>query len=817
MGRFIKWFIGLGVFVVIGALFLGVLGYAILLRTVPDDNAKVQLSALSASVEVVFDQHAVPHIEAKSLEDAMHTLGFLHARDRLWQMIFLRRVGQGRLSEILGDATVDTDVFLRTLDMEGAARKSYEKLLPKTKLALESYAAGVNTFAKRETRLFETKLGPEFLILGHTPEPWEAWNSVLILKVMGFSLGSNMDREIQRLAMAAKGFSPQEIDDLVSYGPRDKPPSLPDLRKLYGFGPEGKLGKTASLSNEKEFVLGWPTGRSASNNWVISGEKTATGKPILANDPHLGFTAPSTMYLAHLSFIMDGEQRNVIGATIPGIPTIIAGRNSRVGWGLTTTMLDSQDLFIEKLNPEDDQLYKTEDGWERFGEEEIEIVISGKPSKKIIKKTTRHGPVLPSDFRNLEMLLPERHVAALRWTGLDDDDTTLDTLMENMFSKNLEDAMQATQYAVSPMQSFVVGDVDGNIGLATPARLPKRRSENLVLGRAPVPGWMPKYHWAGYVEAGDLPKVINPEEGMIATANARFFKPDYPHHITFDWAEHFRQGRVEELVFGQNEKHTVQASQEIMADDFSKPLFELVKIAKESEFNGAGDRGDIFDALVNWNGRMDAKASEPLIMLAWFRHLHEALLKDDLGDQYELFDRGRITKVLYILSRGTARDWCNRIDTETRESCSIILDQAFDAALTELKQLYGEDWKSWQYGKAHLAYSEHRPFGKVDPLSSFFNITVESGGGPYTLHRGQTDFGEEGPYRSRHGAAYRGIYDFSDLDKSVFIQSTGQSGNVFSQHYRDFTDAWSQSRFIAMTTNKSDYSKNAKGTWLFTP
>ncbi len=231
-----------------------------------------------------------------------------------------------------------------------------------------------------------------------------------------------------------------------------------------------------------------------------------------------------------------------------------------------------------------------------------------------------------------------------------------------------------------------------------------------------------------------------------------------------------------------------------------------MRIATTAELDGVGEIGDAFQKLLKWDGRMNSNNPEPLIMLAWFRHLHEAILKDDLDGQYELFDRGRITKILHILRRGTARDWCDVADTEEKESCAIILDQTFDAALAELKVQYGSDWKNWKYGEAHVAYSEHRPFGKVAPLSNLFNITIESSGGPYTLHRGQTGFGEEGPYRSRHGAAYRAIYDFSDLDKSIFIQSTGQSGNFLSQHYSDFAKPWSQSKFMPMTTDEATYT-----------
>jgi len=824
MGKLVKWFLGTIVLLLAGLASIGLLAYGVLYGTLPKDNGTLKLAGLTSPVQVVFDVNAIPHIEAENLDDAMHVLGFVHARDRLWQMEFLRRVGQGRLSEILGDATVDTDIFLRTLDMAGAAKLSYEKLQPETKRALAAYANGVNAYQQRETNLFEPTRGVEFMILGHTPEPWEAWNSVLILKVMGFSLGKNLTAEIQRLALASRGMSPQEINDVLPYSPRDNPLPLPDLRELYGFGENGKEFEAASISGssssdtlDNPFVFDFPIGRSASNNWVISGTKTASGKPILANDPHLGLTAPSAFYLAHLSFAHQGTAHDLIGGTLPGIPMFVTGRNSRVAWGLTTANLDAQDLYIEKLNPENPDEYLTENGWREFSSTQLEIGISGEESKLLERRVTRNGPVLPDAFRNLKKLLPEGHVASLRWNGLATDDTTLDTLMANMFARNVDEFLDATKYAVSPMQAVVVGDVDGNIALTTPGRIPLRSSANAVKGRAPVPGWLTQYQWTGFIKSKDIPRIVNPERGALTTANANFLPADYPHHITYDWAEHFRQARAEELVYGAKNSHDAALSKTIMADSFSPPLFELVKLASRAELAGAGEKGDIFSALTRWDGRMNKESPEPIIMLAWFRHLHEAIYKDDFGKEYELFDRGRITRVLRVLKQGTARDWCDRQGTEAKEGCRQILSESFEMAISELKTMQGEDWRQWQYGKAHLGFSEHRPFGKVKPLDRLFNIKVESSGGPYTLNRGQMYFGQDEPYFNRHAASYRAIYDFSDLDKSVFIQSSGQSGNPMSQHYRDFAKLWSQSRFVNMTTDKEAYLSGAKGTWIFKP
>jgi len=789
--------------------------YAVLLNTVPEDDQNISLAGMAAPVSVVFDKHAVPHIEAETIEDAYRALGYIHASERLWQMEFLRRVGEGRLSEIFGDQTVDSDVFLRTLDMASAAKTSYPKLAEKTRAALEAYANGINTFIDRETDLLEAALPVEFLVLGHQPEPWEAWNAILILKVMGYNLSSNMSAEIKRLALASKEFSSREIEEVMPYSPRDNPSSLPNLSELYGLSKD----KTAAATNIKPFNMLVPTGLTASNNWVVAGDKTQSGKPILANDPHLGLTAPATFYLAHMRFKHNGEPRHLIGGGIPGTPFILSGRSDRVAWGLTTTNLDAQDLFIEQINPENPRQYRTETGWEEFQLQEVTIQISGGAEQTFSRKTTRHGPVLPEGFRGLKTYLPEDHVAALSWTGLATDDITVEALFEAALSDNVYVFINALNKSVSPMQSVVIADVAGNIARATPGRVPLRKPENLIRGRAPVPGWLPEYQWAGFASAADVPKLINPPSGAITTANAKFFKPDFPIHITYDWASHFRQARAEALVYNSNVSQSVERSMEIMADDKSEALMQFVKLAQNYIKSGAGDTGDTVQQLATWDGRMQADQAEPLIALAWFRHFHRDLFLDDMGEElYGRFANASIDPVIKILEKATSRKWCGKQETSELLECGNLLIGSLQKALDEITRLQGADKSKWRYGDAHTLYAEHNPFSKVEPLSRFFTIEIPSGGGPYTLHRGQPHFDkEDGPYKNRHAGVYRGIYDMGDLDKSVFIQLTGQSGNVMSPHYRDFANKWANSIFISMTTKRDEYSKDAKGIWSFRP
>ncbi len=818
MSRIFKWLIrgSLAIFLIF--MSVSAIGYLILQRSIPSESGNAELANLSAITEVILDKEGVPHIEAANLQDAVRVMGYLHARDRLWQMELSRMAGQGRLSEIFGNATLNTDIFLRTIDLAESARSSYLRLKPRSKELLEAYTGGVNSYVFQKSQLFSPKLQPEFLILGHTPEKWEPWQSVLIIKLMALTLDNNLDQEIKRLAMASQGFNPKEIDDIMPYGPKESPPPLPDLRYLYGFDSRGKVAKFED-QNAVYFGwdLAWPTGVTASNNWVLSGDRTVSAKPILANDPHLELTAPSAFYLAHLKYRNQGEVRHLIGGTLPGLPLMVVGRNESVAWGITTTVLDSQDLFIEQINPENPKEYRIETGWETFIEEPITVKVAGGADYQFVRRRTRHGPVLPEKYKNLETLLPDKHVAALKWVALSGEDTTVDAVIGMTEARSVGEYIENSRSYVSPMQSMVIGDIKGNIGLIAPGVAPVRHRENKIHGRAPVPGWIPKYEWQGKLSFSDLPQGTNPSEGAFVTANANFLLLDYPHHITFDWAEPFRQIRLENQIVKTRKKQDVSDSRKLLADDFSLAMIEFRDAAFQVMTSGSGSGDPLLRALQDWDGRMDASRPEPLIMMAWFKNLHREMLFDDLGKAYKYFERGRLNAVLHILRYSVARDWCDKRNTAPTESCGQMVRRSLDMATDEISQTEGRDWRKWRYGKLHVANGEHRPFAQNELLARYFNIVVPTSGGPYTLLRGQTDFSKTEPYRNRTASAYRAVYDFSDLDSSIYIQSTGQSGHFMSRFYRNFSNRWAGVEFISMSTRRADYEPKASGTWVFRP
>ncbi|MGI9401969.1 MAG: penicillin acylase family protein [Rhizobiaceae bacterium] len=788
--------------VVLGGVAVVVLSSAFY-STLPEKAGTYSLNGLEDSVQLINDINGIPYIDAATHEDAARALGYAHARDRFWQMHVLRMVGQGRLSELFGRPTIDADKFLRTIDLGEASGKSFDALSPDAQSLLLAYTDGVNSWLERDTGFLQARLPPEFVILGKGAEPWEPWHSITILKVMALTLDGNLRQEIQRLLLASKNFSPREIDELLPYGPRDLPPPLPDLRPIYGYGAKSSLPQRGQVAQKTEGEeagsLMWETGVTASNNWVVSGNRTSTGKPLLANDPHLELTAPSIFYLAHMTFgETRGEhfRRTLAGATLPGTPIVIAGRNDQLAWGLTTTVLDCQDLYIERLKGDDPDFYLTPQGWQAFKTSQITIDVAGAEPVSFTRRETRHGPVLPDSYRNIDAIVPTGHVAALQWTALAADDTTAEGAINMNLSRTVGEFIDATAKMVSPMQSIVVADIHGDIGIIAPGRAPVRDPANLIAGRAPVPGWLELYDWKGWVDHADLPKVVNPDQGAIATANANWLPSGYDQHITYDWDEHFRQARVDELIVESSDIHTPENMVSVQTDMYSPALIEFRDVAIFRLAAGTSQDQDMLEGLRGWDGQMRADSPLPLIMTAWWRHTANALFKDDLGADQEKFGRGKLTPVLNALTVAGTRDWCDNRLTNQVETCGVVLAQGLGAAMDELRGKYGADWKGWRWGLAHKAKGTHRPFSSIGPLAAMFSVSPESAGGSYTLLRGRTDFRNKNPYANGHASAFRGIYDLADLDSSKFMISTGQNGHFLSEHYRDLADDWAELRYV---------------------
>ncbi len=777
----------------LGGLIAGVVlaaigSYLYLRQSLPQVEGEVRLAGLKAPVEVLRDRYGIPHIYAASLEDASFALGFVHAQDRLWQMEMNRRIAAGRLSEVVGAAGLEIDRFLRTLGVRRAAEANLKGLDSETLRLLEAYAAGINAFLATDP-----VLPVEFWLTGARPEPWTPADSVAWAKMMAWEVGGNWRYEVLRMRLA-RNVPLARIQEFVAPYPGEPPPEITDLKTLYGTLEREGVQLAGDLVRLAEAAPGAPPEGLGSNNWVVAGARSASGKPLLANDPHLGLTAPSVWYFAHIS----APGVNLIGATLPGVPAVVLGRSDRIAWGFTTTVADVQDLYIERLDVSGG--YLTPEGPQPFRVIEEAIRVKGGEPEKLTVRISRHGPVISDVLRPAQDLAPRGHVIAFGWTALAEDDRTMQAALKIARARGWDGFLDALRDFHSPPQNVVYADVEGNIGFIAAGRVPVRKPDNDLKGLAPAPGWLAKYDWAGFIPFGELPQALNPERGTLYTANHKITPPGYPHFISAEWQAPYRAERIRELLEALP-KHSVQSFARMQGDIVSLAMREALPGLSATRPRSAEARSALA-LLAKWDGTMAGGRTEPLIAWAWWREFTRMLYADELGDAFRANWMPRANFVSRLLSgdAGHAR-WCDDVRTPATETCEELLALSLEAALADLKKRYGEDPSAWRWGAAHVARHEHRPFGRQPLLARLFDIRVPTPGDTYTVNVGRINLYDEAqPFANRHAASLRAIYDLSDLEKSLFIHSGGQSGNILSPHYEAFTEAWAKGEYIPMLT-----------------
>ena len=758
-------------------------GFLYLRQSLPDWDGETTVQGLDARVEILRDRFGVPHIFAGSERDAHFGLGFVHAQDRLWQMEMNRRIGSGRLAEALGRRALPTDRFLRTLGVRRAAQANLAHLDESTRRLLDAYAAGVNAFLTARP-----VLPPEFWITGIQPEPWSAVDSLTWLKMMAWDLGGNWRNELLRMRLS-KTLPMARISEFLPPYPGDAPLHIRDLRDLY---PDREAPRVTENGDVPHFHDSREWGTSpfspsldASNSWVVA--KSASGKPLLANDPHLGLTAPSVWYLAHL----EAPGLSAIGGTLPGIPGVLVGRNARIAWGFTNTGPDVQDLYLEKIDTLGN--YLAPDGSRPFVVLKEEIRVKDEPTEILEVRVSRHGPVISDVLPDALDITPRGYALALQWTALAEDDLTMQAALKLAKVGGWREFQAAAVEMHSPQQTVTYADADGNIGFIAPGRIPVRKPANDLQGLAPAPGWDPRYDWSGYLPFAELPQAFNPPTGTVVSANHKIVPRDYRHHITAEWQPPYRARRIAELLL-KDSRHTLASFARMQSDAVSLAVREL--LPRLLTANPASDEArKALKLLAAWDGTMSTARPEPLIVMAWWRELARAIYADELGDAFRANWAPRPVFLGKVLAADSA--WCG-------DSCAPLLTQSLESALRDLKERYGPEMQAWTWGEAHPARHRHRPFSANAWLARFFDISVPSPGDAYTVNVGRMDFADEAtPYASRHAASYRGIYDLADPQASLFIQSGGQSGNPLSWHYRAFADAWARGEYVPMVTDRS--------------
>ncbi|WP_412504616.1 penicillin acylase family protein [Roseovarius sp. SYSU LYC5161] len=823
MAVLFRWLIRLATALVLLALAVVALVWYFAARSLPDYDATLQVAGLEAPVEIVRDNANVPHVLGETDGDVFRALGLAHAQDRLWQMMMLRRTAQGKLSELFGPRTLETDKLLRRFDIYTAARTSVDAMDAETRAALEAYAEGVNAWIAEVNAGALGRGAPEMWLFNHALAPWQPADSVAIVKLMAVQLSGHLEEEVLRARASLALDDPARLADILPDHPGEGLAALPDYASLVPDLPKEPAGpRMAARIADDPFWPIPPRGRAgASNAWAAGIDRSATGATLLANDPHLGLSAPGLFYLARLEL----ESGGVIGGTIPGVPLVLTGRNARLGWGITSSYLDDQDLFIEEVNPANAAQYRTPGGWTDFETRDSVIRIKDRDPITIQLQWTENGPVLSPDQFNLREIRPRGHVVALGWTALSHADTTIEAGLALMRAQTVEDGIAAGEGFVAPAQMLTLADRN-TVGMKLIGHMPDRDPDHVTEGRMPHFGYLAENRWRGRRPYADNPEWVAPTGGIVGNTNNKITEAPFPAHVSHSWGDSQRINRWRRLMQDRR-VHTRESFIEAQLDTVSFTARSLLPlIGADLWFTGEAAaegtpqrlRQEALELLSEWNGEMNEHLPEPLIYAAWLRALQERLIRDDLGTLAREFPHVEplfIERVFRDIDGAAA--WCDISRSAPEESCTDIARLALDDALVWITERYGDNLDLLRWGDAHEATHDHPVLGEAPVLNWFVNIRQSTSGGDNTLMRGRTAGDGPRPFLNVHAAVYRGVYDFADPDSSVFITSTGQSGHPLSRFYDHLGELWRRGEYIPMSLDPALARAGAVGVTVLEP
>lgn len=744
-------------FTVLGILllFVAALIGGVLWLTLPRSNQTARIQGLSAPVDISFDADGIPRIKAANDLDAAAALGFVHARDRMFEMDLMRRNASGRLSELAGPVTLPLDRTMRTLGLRQAAEADYAALPANTRAILQAYANGVNAWIALRGRF----AAPEFLLFG-APEPWTPVDSLLWGKTMGLWLSLNWRTELSRQALA--GHVPQQLIDEL--WPDESGPGHPQASLTL---PQQFADAAARLEQVlPQFPSPFTLPNTASNEWAVDGRHSATGAPLLAGDPHLAFGFPAIWYLARI----DTPDLTLAGATAPGIPGLVIGRNSHIAWTFTTTGADTQDVFVE--TPVGTDQYQTPDGPKPFVTRHETIKVRGQPDEVMTVRETRHGPVI-SDLQGRS-----GPILAVAMANLAPGDTAAAGLFALNHAQTVQQAGVAAAEISSPVQNLLVADRQ-TIALYVTGRVPIRRAGD---GAAPVPG-DGSHDWIGWASGDQLPHYVSPDSGRLVNTNERIAPPDFPVFLGRDWFGDWRARRVRQML-DTTDRHTATDFARMQTDvvsTFAQQILPvLLALPPQPDLAGRAQA-----LLKGWDGAMTMNAPQPLICNAWTMRFYALVLRKA---GISLADGGPLPDfVAFVLSPAGAH-WCGG-------DCNALLAEALETAVAQLSERFGPDPAAWRWGTAHPAVFAHPVLRAIPVLGALTTASIASPGDDTTVDRGGPSFRD---FSSVHGAAYRGVYDLADLDRSLFVVTPGQSGNPLSRFSRNFMTRWRDGATITL-------------------
>ena len=812
------------------ALVIGMLGLYVVRRSFPNVDGSLTVPGLRAPVTVYRDMAGVPQIYASNEHDLFMAQGFIHAQDRFWQMDFWRHVGSGRLSEMFGESQVDTDKFLRTLGWARVAQQELDQASPDEVAILQAYADGVNAYlAQRQGTALSLEYGIlKLLNQGYQPDPWTPLNSLTWAKAMAWDLGGNMDGEIER-SILLKTLTPDQVAQLYPPYPADHPTILQGYGQAAAPVAASQLAAIqdaapafsnldASVRNLNQ-LLGAGLAGIGSNNWVISGDHTTTGAPLLANDPHLAIQMPSIWYEVglHCDPVGPDCRYDVGGFSFAGDPGVIIGHNNDIAWGLTNVGPDVQDLYIEKINPDNPNQYEVNGKWVDMTVVDETIKVAGGDPVDLKVRYTRHGPIVSDTYGKLEDFtkkagidLPAHYALALQWTALQPSQVFSSVLAYDR-AQTWDDFRTALKDFAVPSQNFIFADTKGDIGYQMPGLVPIRAKGD---GWLPVPGWTDEYAWTGYIPFDQLPNALNPAQGFIVTANNPVVGKDYPYFISRDWDYGFRAARITQLVEAKP-KLGVQDLQAIQGDDYDAAAAITLPYLTKLSFSGT--QAYAVSLMKNWDMQDRMESAPAAIFNLFWRDLILKTFSDDLPDG-PLPDGSRAFVVFQSLLQEPNSPWWDDRSTPAVETRDDILKAALAQAINDGAAAMGSDLGRWQWGDIHQAVFQNQSLGKsgVGPIESLLNR------GPYAVSGG-TSIVNATAWKVAEGfevtslPSMRIVNDLSNWDNTQWINTTGQSGHTYSPNYVEMADLWRNIQYLPMTWSKDKVQSAAMHTLTLQP
>jgi penicillin amidase len=773
-------------------------------RFLPQTRGKMMLAGLYDQVEVIRDRWGVSHIFAQNESDLMFAQGFVHAQDRLWQMDFQRRLVAGRLAEVLGDKALDVDRWIRILGMRRAAERDETMLSQECQVVVEAYAAGVNAWIARR------HYPVEFSLLRYQPEPWTVLDSLSWGKMMAWTLSVNWEAELLRAQLIAK-LGPEAAVALEPEPSQAEPYTIPPGTDY------SKVGFLASRRAKAARKLAGPaaSGGLGSNNWLISGSRTASGKPLLANDMHLLMGIPAIWYENHLS----AQDLELSGVTFPGVPGIVAGHNGHVAWGFTNGFPDVQDLYMEHVRRTDSGQvqYEYKGKWLDAEVTHEQIKVKGKPAVEQEVVVTRHGPIINQLAPDFSGEVP----LALRWTAYDPEQLFTALYAMNR-AHDCQEFRQALSYWGTPSQNTVFADVQGNIAYTLTGRVPIRAKGD---GRLPVPGWTGEYEWTGFIPFDELPQLYNPPQGFIATANNRTADASYPHFLGVDYISSNRVTRIIELLEA-NPKIDIQGIQAMHFDQLSPHARSIAHALGRLETDDA-ELKIIIEAMQKWDGRLSPDSPEASVYEVFYRRLILLMTSPQLGDlAIRYLGKGPVPLLAENSIFGErALEWIlssliNPLPGKSRSKKAQHRDELMRIALREtadeLKNRFGPSLEAWAWKKMHKIRFSHT-LGSVKPLDQLFNRgPYPIGGDSNTIWNTATSYYDLAA-DTMVGPPFRFIADLGDLDHCLGLLTPGQSGHPLSKHYADQVKAWFTRGYHPMIINRQELETATEDTLTLLP